>query len=98
MDGYKGREIISDAKVPDDTPVDGVTSRPVSSNWAYDHAADLDAHMRDFLQLLRTGEYLGFPFCRGSEDWAISANTLYAVPLLIAREKTGQPLEEGTIK
>jgi hypothetical protein len=28
----------------DDTPVNGVTDDPVSSNWAYDHAADTDAH------------------------------------------------------
>lgn len=28
----------------DDTPVNGVTTAPVSSNWAYDHAADTSAH------------------------------------------------------
>lgn len=28
----------------DDTPVDGATTAPVSSNWAFDHAADVDAH------------------------------------------------------
>lgn len=28
----------------DDTPVDGVTTAPVSSNWAYDHAALTTAH------------------------------------------------------
>ena len=28
----------------DDTPVDGVTTAPVSSNWAYDHAAATQAH------------------------------------------------------
>jgi len=28
----------------DDTPVDGVTTDPVSSNWAYDHAAAADPH------------------------------------------------------
>ena len=52
------------------------------------HAADIDVHMRDFLQLLRTGEYLGYPFSRGSTDWAISANVLYASPLYIARNLT----------
>ena len=72
----------------DDTPVNGATKVPPSSNWAYDHAADIDAHMRDFLQLLRTGEYLGYPFQRGSTDWAISANTLYASPLYLARNIT----------
>ena len=28
----------------DDTPVDGATNAPISSNWAYDHAADDSAH------------------------------------------------------
>ena len=28
----------------DDTPVDGATTAPISSNWAFDHAADDSAH------------------------------------------------------
>ena len=28
----------------DDTPVNGVTNAPISSNWAFDHDADTDAH------------------------------------------------------
>lgn len=28
----------------DDTPVDGVTNAPISSNWAYDHVADTSTH------------------------------------------------------
>lgn len=28
----------------DDTPVDGVTDAPISSNWAFDHAASETAH------------------------------------------------------
>lgn len=28
----------------DDTPVNGETSQPISSNWAYDHVNDVDAH------------------------------------------------------
>ncbi|MFA5036689.1 MAG: hypothetical protein WC479_05885 [Candidatus Izemoplasmatales bacterium] len=28
----------------DDTPVDGATTDPISSNWAYDHKADPSAH------------------------------------------------------
>ena len=30
--------------VPDDTPVDGVVDEAISSNWAYDHENDADAH------------------------------------------------------
>ena len=29
----------------DDTPVDGATAAPISSNWAYDHAAGLGGHV-----------------------------------------------------
>uniref|UniRef100_A0A6M3ILI5 C1q domain-containing protein n=1 Tax=viral metagenome TaxID=1070528 RepID=A0A6M3ILI5_9ZZZZ len=39
----KGSLIVNQADV-DDTPVDGVTTAPVSSNWAYDHAAAADPH------------------------------------------------------
>lgn len=28
----------------DDTPVDGITNAPISSNWAFDHEADADPH------------------------------------------------------
>ena len=35
--------ILKQADV-DDTPVDGVTNAPISSNWAYDHAASATAH------------------------------------------------------
>ena len=35
--------ILKEADV-DDTPVNGVTTAPVSSNWAYDHASNTDAH------------------------------------------------------
>jgi hypothetical protein len=35
--------ILKQADV-DDTPVNGITTAPVSSNWAYDHAAAADPH------------------------------------------------------
>jgi hypothetical protein len=52
------------------------------------HAADIAAHMGDFLQFLRTGEYMGYPFGRGTTDWAISANRLYACSLHTPRKLT----------
>ena len=37
----------------DDTPVDGATTAPISSNWAFDHAANLNAHgISDFGETL----------------------------------------------
>ena len=39
------QDAIDDVTVDvDDTPVNGHTTTPISSNWAYDHAADADAH------------------------------------------------------
>jgi len=35
----------------DDTPVNGATADPVSSNWAFDHKADKDAHHSNILTL-----------------------------------------------
>ena len=35
--------ILKQANI-DNTPVDGVTTKPISSNWAFDHAADDSAH------------------------------------------------------
>lgn len=37
---WRGRKIPADLRNPtDDTPVNGSTTAPISSNWAYDHAA-----------------------------------------------------------
>ncbi|MEN6546329.1 MAG: hypothetical protein ABFE07_09835, partial [Armatimonadia bacterium] len=37
----------------DDTPANGETAVPVSSNWAFDHAANLNAHgISDFGETL----------------------------------------------
>lgn len=39
----EGDNVLMEGDV-DDTPVNGATTAPVSSNWAFDHAADVDAH------------------------------------------------------
>ena len=42
---WRGRKIPADLLNPtDDTPVNGSTTAPISSNWAYDHAASATAH------------------------------------------------------
>ncbi len=42
---WRGRKIPADLlNPPDDTPVNGSTTAPISSNWAYDHAASATAH------------------------------------------------------
>ena len=55
---------LNDAKLAianiDDTPVDGATTAPISSNWAYDHAADDTAHGNVPAPIL-TGPALSIP-------------------------------------
>lgn len=41
----------------DDSPVDGSTNTPISSNWAYDHGKDLDAHTLNIGEQARVGAY-----------------------------------------
>ena len=45
IDGKEAADstILKEADV-DDSPVNGVTTAPISSNWAYDHAANSGAH------------------------------------------------------
>ena len=44
-DKYTNAEAVTQAKgIVQDTPVDGVTDQPISSNWAHDHKADASAH------------------------------------------------------
>lgn len=44
---HEDKALLDSALQPgdvDDTPVDGAANAPISSNWAYDHAADDSAH------------------------------------------------------
>ncbi len=52
-----------------------------------DHAADLDAHTKSIYEALRTGEY----YCNLTSvgtGIALTADTLYSVPLIVARAIT----------
>lgn len=72
----------------DDTPVDGATTDPVSSNWAYDHAADLAAHIASFMQKTKTGNYFyPFPY-RSASSITPAANRMHAFPFIVARNLT----------
>ncbi len=52
------------------------------------HAADLDAHIRSFAELLRTGYYYAFPSAISSAYANVVADRLYAVPFWVARAMT----------
>lgn len=71
-----------------DTPVNADLEHAISSNWAYDHAADIGAHTKNPWQVFRTGEYCNFSTGRHSVTKAVTANTLYAIPIFISRTLT----------
>lgn len=51
------------------------------------HGADLDAHTKNLFEELRTGEY-HITLFGGRATASLTANTLYALPLLVARDMT----------
>jgi len=72
----------------DNTPQDGEVTRGVSSNWAFDHAADLDAHISSFMQKMRTGYYYNpFPSIAGAAA-AVTAYRMHAMPFIVPRNLT----------
>jgi len=76
----------------DDTPVNGQLAHGVTSNWAYDHDADLDAHIYSQYQALRTGNYHLFPLGAAGFSSGLlqtfTANRLYAIPFIVSRKST----------
>lgn len=50
-----------------------------------EHAAELDAHIRDMREIMRVGEYLPLAPTRGMQDTALVADTLYAAPFYVPR-------------
>jgi len=53
-----------------------------------EHLDQPDAHMADVFQTLRTGGYYGIPYSSYDSEAAMAANTLYAMPFLVARPST----------
>lgn len=52
-----------------------------------DHVADLDAHVKHFHEILRTGQY--WFYCAAlTGTFQLTANRLYAVPLVVPRDLT----------
>lgn len=52
------------------------------------HEADLDAHTKNLLELLRTGEYHSPCFAYGGAGADLIVHQLYAIPFLVARAMT----------
>jgi hypothetical protein len=52
------------------------------------HVADLDAHVKSYWELLRTGEYTSPTLVGTGATVTLTANTMYAMPFLVARAIT----------
>jgi len=52
------------------------------------HAADIDAHMTDLFQTVRTGEYFQPLPIYAKSTLALTADTIYAIPFFVARSMT----------
>ncbi len=70
----------------DDTPVDGQLQHGVTSNWAFDHEADLSAHTYNPMQVMLVGQYMtGLPIGDAETTKALVADVLYAIPFPVPR-------------
>jgi len=72
----------------DDTPVDGATKKSISSNWAYDHAADIDAHMADLFQDHLLNVYQHCVPYRTYAAFTLTAARYYSLPWRVVRPIT----------
>ena len=72
----------------DDVPMNGQLEHGVTSNWAYDHSIDIDAHMEDMLSQCLVGQYFFGESGFHSAGMALAINTLFAVPFYVVRTMT----------
>jgi len=80
--------MIINPRPVDDTPVNAETAKGVTSNWAYNHNADLDAHMADFYQQREVGQYHSLPGkFSGTTDVQV-ANRFSTLPFFTPRTIT----------
>lgn len=78
---FNPREVVS-------IPVDGDTEIAISSNWAFDHVADLDAHTLNIHEQALVGSlYTGVGW-RGGGSFALVADRMYAYLIHVARTMT----------
>lgn len=80
---------LHNPRVVDATPVNGNLNNAISSDWAYDHAADLDAHTVNPFEQFVVGNYI-CPTMAGmlNSNFILVQYTLYAFPIIIARDMT----------
>jgi len=81
----QGLSILGDV---DDTPVDGATKKGISSNWAYDHKALLDAHTKNMLEQSLVGKYYNSLGGRAASNVTLVADRLCGYLIVVARTMT----------
>ena len=72
----------------DDVPVDGQLEHGLTSNWGFDHAADLDAHTFQMQDRVRTGSYIYFGMPGTANSIAPTAGWLVGNLIRIPRALT----------
>ena len=72
----------------DDAPVNAETAKGITSNWAYDHAADIDAHIRDPFESILIGQYDPGGHWGGFSTQATAQNRFIAIPFNVSRNRT----------
>lgn len=68
-------------------PIEDESAKTVTSEWAFDHAAALDVHTKNPLEIVRAGGYYSCP-----EGYytaiVLVADRLYAKPFIVVRDMT----------
>jgi len=66
----------------------GTTWRAVGQGILTTHEADLDAHTRNPLEVIRTGQYFAPWWITAASTLTVTADTIYALPLYVPRDLT----------
>jgi len=72
----------------DDTPVNAEIEEGITSNWAYDHTADIDAHHFPYFNTAYIGKGYNTLPGYGYDTLVITANRLYAYLMVLQRAMT----------
>lgn len=80
---------VQNPRPVDDTPVNDEIEKGISSNWAFDHAANLAAHTLDQRQFMRIGsEFCQYPATLSTGAGTHPANYVFASHIVISRPIT----------
>ena len=79
---------LNNPRVIDATPVNGNLTNGISSDWAYDHADDLDAHTKNLMEIIRIGDgYFVPPYDVNSTAGYDPADDWFMTSLLVVPRK-----------